>query len=133
MEEKFMEKTTKKLDNLLSQLLSLKDEVSKTEAQAADVIFDSVKSGDMAKEDALAILSGNELLPVAGWACLPDFMDNYDKFNRYSTIYYMEYMYPHNFGNHEYASWPEMSYEEGINELYDFVKENRVIGCFYDW
>lgn len=36
---------------------------------------------------------------------------------------------PQNFGNHEYASWSEMSYEEGINELYDFVKENRVIGC----
>ena len=45
----------------------------------------------------------------------------------------MDYMYPHNFGNHEYASWSEMSYEEGINELYDFVEGNRVIGCIYDW
>lgn len=31
------------------------------------------------------------------------------------------------------ASWSEMSYEEGINELYDFVEGNRVIGCIYDW
>ena len=23
--------------------------------------------------------------------------------------------------------------EDEINELYDFVKENRVIGCIYDW
>lgn len=45
----------------------------------------------------------------------------------------MDYMYPQNFGNHEYASWSEMSYEEGINELYDFVEGNRVIGCIYDW
>lgn len=60
-------------------------------------------------------------------------MDDYDYFSRYSTIYYMDYMYPHNFGNHEYASWSEMSYEEGINELYDFVEGNRVIGCIYDW
>lgn len=44
-----------------------------------------------------------------------------------------DYMYPQNFGNHEYASWSEMSYEEGINELYDFVEGNRVIGCIYDW
>ncbi len=58
---------------------------------------------------------------------------HYDYFNIYSTIYYMDYMYPQNFGNHEYASWSEMSYEEGINELYDFVEENRVIGCIYDW
>lgn len=50
-------------------------------------------------------------------------MDDYDYFSRYSTIYYMDYMYPQNFGNHEYASWSEMSYEEG----------NRVIGCIYDW
>lgn len=27
----------------------------------------------------------------------------------------------------------KMSYEEGINELYDFVEGNRVIGCIYDW
>lgn len=81
----------------------------------------------------LTILTDNKLLPVANWICLPDFMDDYDYFSRYSTIYYMDYMYPQNFGNHEYASWSEMSYEEGINELYDFVEGNRVIGCIYDW
>lgn len=128
-----MEKTTKKLNDLLSQLLSLRDEVSKTAAQTADAVFDSVESGSMTKEEALVMLTDNELLPVAKWVCLPDFMDDYDCFYKYSTIYYMNYMHPHGFGNHAYASWPEMSYEEGINELYDFVKENRVIGCVYDW
>lgn len=92
-----------------------------------------LKSGDITKEEALTILTDNKLLPVANWICLPDFMDDYDYFSRYSTIYYMDYMYPQNFGNHEYASWSEMSYEEGINELYDFVEGNRVIGCIYDW
>lgn len=128
-----MEKKTEKLDDLLSQFLSLRKKVSKAAAQAADAVFDSVESGDITKEEALTILTNDKLLPVAEWICLPDFMDGYDYFNRYSTIYYMDYMYPHNFGNHEYASWSEMSYEEGINELYDFVKENRVIGCMYDW
>lgn len=128
-----MEKKTEKLDDLLSQFLSLREKVSEATAQAADAVFDSVESGDITKEEALTILTNDKLLPVAEWICLPDFMDGYDYFNRYSTIYYMDYMYPHNFGNHEYASWSEMSYEEGINELYDFVKENRVIGCMYDW
>lgn len=131
--EKSMEKTAKRLDDLLAQLSSLRDEVSKTTARTADAVFCSVESGDITKEEALTMLTDNELLPVAKWICLPDFMDGYDYFNRYSTIYYMDHMYPHNFGNHEYASWSEMSYEEGINELYDFVKENRVIGCMYDW
>lgn len=124
-----MEKTTKNLNDLLSQFLSLRNEVSEIADKTADAVFDSVESGDITKEEALTILTDNKLLPVANWICLPDFMDDYNYFSRYSTIYYMDYMYPQNFGNHEYASWSEMSYEEGINELYDFVKENRVIGC----
>ena len=133
MEEKSMEKTTRKLNDLLSQFLSLRNEVSEIADKTADAVFDSVESGDITKEEALTILTDNKLLPVANWICLPDFMDDYDYFSRYSTIYYMDYMYPRNFGNHEYASWSEMSYEEGINELYDFVEGNRVIGCIYDW
>lgn len=128
-----MEKTTRKLNDLLSQFLSLRNEVSEIADKTADAVFDSVESGDITKEEALTILTDNKLLPVANWTCLPDFMDDYDYFSRYSTIYYMDYMYPQNFGNHEYASWSEMSYEEGINELYDFVEGNRVIGCIYDW
>lgn len=128
MEEKFMEKTTRKLNDLLSQFLSLRNEVSEIADKTTDAVFDSVESGDITKEEALTILTDNKLLPVANWICLPNFMDDCDYFNTYSTIYYMDYMYPQNFGNHEYASWSEMSYEEGINELYDFVKENRVIG-----
>lgn len=128
MEEKSMEKTTRKLNDLLSQFLSLRNEVSEIADKTADAVFDSVESGDITKEEALTILTDNKLLPVANWICLPDFMDDCDYFNTYSTIYYMDYMYPQNFGNREYASWSEMSYEEGINELYDFVKENRVIG-----
>lgn len=129
MEEKSMEKTTRKLNDLLSQFLSLRNEVSEIADKTADAVFDSVESGDITKEEALTILTDNKL--VANWICLPDFMDDY--FSRYSTIYYMDYMYPQNFGNHKYASWSEMSYEEGINELYDFVEGNRVIGCIYDW
>lgn len=98
MEEKFMEKTTRKLNDLLSQFLSLRNEVSEIADKTTDAVFDSVESGDITKEEALTILTDNKLLPVANWICLPNFMDDCDYFNTYSTIYYMDYMYPQNFG-----------------------------------
>lgn len=82
-----MEKTTRKLNDLLSQFLSLRNEVSEIADKTADAVFDSVESGDITKEEALTILTDNKLLPVANWICLPDFMDDYDYFSRYSTIY----------------------------------------------
>ena len=53
MEEKFMEKTTRKLNDLLSQFLSLRNEVSEIADKTADAVFDSVESGDITKEEAL--------------------------------------------------------------------------------
>lgn len=46
MEEKFMEKTTRKLNDLLSQFLLLRNEVSEIADKTADAVFDSVESGD---------------------------------------------------------------------------------------
>lgn len=46
IEEKFMEKTTKNLNDLLSQFLSLRNEVSEIADKTADAVFDSVESGD---------------------------------------------------------------------------------------
>ena len=51
MEEKFMEKTTRKLNDLLSQFLSLRNEVSEIADKTADAVFDSVESGDITKEE----------------------------------------------------------------------------------
>ena len=67
-EEKSMEKTTRKLNDLLSQFLSLRNEVSEIADKTADAVFDS---GDITKEEALTILTDNKLLPVANWVCLP--------------------------------------------------------------
>lgn len=43
IEEKFMEKTTKNLNDLLSQFLSLRNEVSEIADKTADAVFDSVE------------------------------------------------------------------------------------------
>ena len=65
-----MEKTTRKLNDLLSQFLSLRNEVSEIADKTADAVFDSVESGDITKEEALTILTDNKLLPVANWICI---------------------------------------------------------------
>lgn len=31
------------------------------------------------------------------------------------------------------AQFPDLTWDEAINELYEFVKEKQVIGCVYDW
>ena len=54
-----MEKTTRKLNDLLSQFLSLRNEVSEIADKTADAVFDSVESGDITKEEALTILTDN--------------------------------------------------------------------------
>lgn len=48
-----MEKTTRKLNDLLSQFLSLRNEVSEIADKTADAVFDSVESGDITKEEEL--------------------------------------------------------------------------------
>lgn len=50
-----MEKTTRKLNDLLSQFLSLRNEVSEIADKTADAVFDSVESRDITKEEALDI------------------------------------------------------------------------------
>ena len=32
-----------------------------------------------------------------------------------------------------YLSDSSITYEEAIDQLYGFVKKNRIIGCVYDW
>ena len=58
--------------------------------------------------------------------------------DRYSTIKYMNYLDIADFkdedGNvSQYALFPDLTWDEAINELYEFVKEKQVIGCVYDW
>ena len=101
-------------------------------------IFKKADEGAISKEEALRVLTDNNLLPIARWIEIPDFMDSYDYFDRYSTIKYMNYLDIADFkdedGNvSQYAQFPDLTWDEAINELYEFVKEKQVIGCVYDW
>ena len=116
----------------------MKEKLNQFKAEFAKEIFKKADEGAISKEVALDLLTAYDLLPVAPWIELPAFLKSYDYFNRYSTIKYMNYLDIANFkdedGNvSQYAQFPDLTWDEAINELYEFVKEKQVIGCVYDW
>lgn len=116
----------------------MKEKLNQFKAEFAKEIFKKADEGAISKEVALDLLTVYDLLPVARWIELPAFMDSYDYFDRYSTVKYMDYIDQSDFkdenGNVEqYAQFPDLTWNEAINELYEFVKEKQIIGCVYDW
>lgn len=116
----------------------MKEKLNQFKAEFAKEIFKKADEGAISKEVALDLLTVYDLLPVAPWIELPAFLEGYDYFDRYSTIKYMNYLDIADFkdedGNvSQYAQFPDLTWDEAINELYEFVKEKQVIGCVYDW
>lgn len=71
-----------------------------------------------------------------GYVSLPPYLDSYEYFERYSKVNYMDYTVPENFEEGQNLCcplFPGITYEEAIDQLYGFVKKNRIIGCVYDW
>lgn len=113
----------------------MKEKLNQFKAEFAKEIFKKADEGAISKEVALDLLTVYDLLPVAPWIELPAFLESYDYFDRYSTVKYMNYMDKSYFkdGDYSYVPYSDITWEEGINELYEFVKEKQVIGCVYDW
>lgn len=116
----------------------MKEKLNQFKAEFAKEIFKKADEGAISKEVALDLLTVYDLLPVAPWIEFPAFLKSYDYFDRYSTIKYMNYLDIADFkdedGNvSQYAQFPDLTWDEAINELYEFVKEKQVIGCVYDW
>lgn len=116
----------------------MKEKLNQFKAEFAKEIFKKADEGAISKEVALDLLTVYDLLPIALWIELPAFLESYDYFDRYSTIKYMNYLDIADFkdedGNvSQYALFPDLTWDEAINELYEFVKEKQVIGCVYDW
>ena len=126
------------LDKEIRTLESMKEKLNQFKAEFAKEIFKKADEGAISKEVALDLLTVYDLLPIAPWIELPAFLESYDYFDRYSTIKYMNYLDIAHFkdedGNvSQYAQFPDLTWDEAINELYEFVKEKQVIGCVYDW
>lgn len=126
------------LDKEIRTLESMKEKLNQFKAEFAKEIFKKADEGAISKEVALDLLTVYDLLPVAPWIELPAFLESYDYFDRYSTIKYMNYLDIADFKDEDsnvsqYAQFPDLTWDEAINELYEFVKEKQVIGCVYDW
>ena len=126
------------VDGEIRTLEWMKEKLNQFKAEFAKEMFKKADEGAISKEVALDLLTVYDLLPVAPWIELPAFLESYDYFDRYSTIKYMNYLDIADFkdedGNvSQYAQFPDLTWDEAINELYEFVKEKQVIGCVYDW
>lgn len=101
-----------------------------------DSMSKAADAGIITKEQALEILDTYNLLPTDGYVSLPPYLDSYEYFERYSKVNYMDYTVPENFEEGQNLCcplFPGITYEEAIDQLYGFVKKNRIIGCVYDW
>lgn len=110
----------------------LKIQLQNAKSELANKVFELADSGNITKACAVEVLSDYDALPIDDWINLPHILENYDYFNKYQTIKYKNYLYEDDFGG-PYTAYPGVTYEEAMDELYKFIKDNRVIGCIYDW
>lgn len=127
---------TEEVSSKLSLLTHKLAETGQLKGEIADKLFEEADAGIITKEQALKVLDTYDLLPTDGYASLPPYLDSYEYFERYSKIRYMDFTCPENFEGDQnpYGPlFPGITYEEAIDQLYGFVKKNRIIGCIYDW
>ena len=127
---------TEEVSSKLSLLTRKLAEVGQLKGEIADKLFEEADAGIITKEQALEILDTYNLLPTDGYVSLPPYLDSYEYFERYSKVNYMDYTVPENFEEGQNLCcplFPGITYEEAIDQLYGFVKKNRIIGCVYDW
>lgn len=127
---------TEEVSSKLSLLTHKLAEVGQLKGEIADKLFEEADSGIITKEQALEVLDAYDLLPTDGYVSLPPYLDSYEYFERYSKIRYMDFTCPENFEEDQNSYgplFPGITYEEAIDQLYGFVKKNRIIGCIYDW
>lgn len=127
---------TEEVSSKLSLLTRKLAEVGQLKGEIADKLFEEADAGIITKEQALEVLDTYDLLPTDGYVSLPPYLDSYEYFERCSKIRYMDFTCPENFEEDQNSYGPlflGITYEEAIDQLYGFVKKNRIIGCIYDW
>lgn len=126
----------------MSKIIELESKIKTFNKEIVDEIFSSADNGEITKLEAIRLLSENDLLGISRYYANPTFMDSYfesGNVERYRTqMYYPLIEHDHNFKkeNGEIPEWsyfPEITHEQAINETYDFIKEEGIIGCIHDW
>lgn len=122
----------KKFEELMVEFKERSEALEETKTQLVKAITDMVEKGELSKMDAIAELTANKLLGLSPWVEVPEFAYNFD-IDKYRTVYYEELLEPEDFGDHEYARVPELEHEDAVDQIWEIIREKKVIGCIYDW
>lgn len=116
-----------------TELQNWKNRVDEEVKSFSTQIFALVENNEMSKLEAIVLLSKYALLPTNPWAKLPKFAEDYDYFDKYSTIDYADLLREKNFTGDRWACFRNTTLGEAIDQVWDIVKDEKVIGCVFDW
>lgn len=128
----------------LENRLKLWEETIETQKlEFLEIIKWQVSKHLLAKIDAIQLINYYELLPLNWCLVYPEFMEDTmdgEEYERKEAIeFYTLLDIEDNFlpedGSEidKWAKFPEITYKEAINLTYDFMIENEIRGCHFDW
>lgn len=135
---KYVDTYVYSLPILESELREFQKRLDEDKETFANQIFSDVDRNKLSKYDAIILLSRYELLPIYTWSSIPEWLKDYE-FEKYYTIKYWEYLvYEDDFKIEgepigRYTSCKKFTQQQAIDQTYEFIKKNRIIGCVYDW
>lgn len=97
----------------------------------ANRIFAAASKGEITRLEAIRLIHQYDLLKIADWIRLPEFVGNNYDFDRNQTVYYYDLLAEHHF-EEPYRTF-YTSRTKAINQVYRMMKYQRVMGCIYDW
>ena len=127
------------LEQFNEELEKFNTEVAEAKKKFADTIFKHTDSGSISKMQAIEWLTCYDLLPITSYIEMPDWMGDSDYFDRHSTVKFFDNLVDEDQFKledgtvDEYAPFRHITLKEAIDEIYDFIKEHRIIGCIFDW
>lgn len=118
-----------------SELQNWETKVEWEKTSFSTQIFSLVENNEMTKLDAIVLISKYKLLPIYPWIKLPEFAEDFDYFDKYSTIDYVDILREKNFAPQDKwaCRFPEITMDEAIDQVWNIVKDEGVIGCIFDW
>lgn len=127
---------------LEKELAEFKQSIESNKADFLSKIKQLVDEKQLMKLNAIELITNYELLPVAAWFDCPEFMDGImtgDHYGRREIICYSDWLSESNFKPVDgtkpstYAPFPNITFKEAIDEIYNFMIDKGCMGCYFDW
>lgn len=134
-EEKSMANSYDKFNN---DLAIFAKSVEETKSVILGKLLTAVNEGELSKLQAIELINTYELLAVAPYVEYPEFMNpaiTMDYYERTEVVqFYHLLLDKDDFDTeYKYARFSDLTQDEAINITYDFMIENRIRGCHFDW